>query len=398
MIANIIYSISTFAVNICLPYILEYSFFNEFIYMFQMVLFMTTVMQIGIVVGLYKFIEKSRQSIFNVYYIIILVVNILLLFLGLLSPNFISILLKLDTLTKTEHLIFFLSIIVSGIFLYNKGKNIADKAYKYMMKVAITAFVIRILIVIILCLYNTTSLSLTLFLVFILPFAQDIKDYLKNSFKYIRFKELDISLLRIFSIYSLKVWTIGTLFIVSDRIFLIYTKDINPQLTTAIAFSSGFLGIISLFNASFTNYFLSNLSSERIEEVKNYTKKLKGLILPYSVLLLVICLFFSGLIYIIYPTLGSIAAIILFITLLRAGLISYLGMFSLLTKVLDLLNLEITLNICRIILVYLLCTLWHPENLILWYTVVLFTIPFPELALTIIINYKIRRQCQLVRE
>lgn len=398
MVANIIFSVSTFAVNICLPYILEYSFFNEFIYVFQMVLFMTTVMQMGIVIGLYRFIEKSRDNIFNVYYTIILFVNFLLLFLGLITPNFISGLLKLDSLSKTEHLMFFLSIIVSGIFLYNKGKNIADKAYGYMMKVALVAFSMRLLIVLILGFFNMTSLSVTLFLVFILPFVQDIKDYVKNSFRYIRLNELDLDLLKTFSIYSLKVWIIGTLFIVSDRIFLIYTKDIDIQLTTAIAFSSGFLGIISLFNASFNNYFLSNLSSERIKEVSNYTKKLKRLLFPYVGLLLMICLFFSGLIYVIYPTLGSISAIILFITLLRSGLISYLGMFSLLTKVLDLLNLEIILNICRIIVVYSLCTLWHPQNLILWYTVVIFTIPLPELALAIIINYRIKRQCQLVKE
>lgn len=397
MIANIIFSISTFIVNLCLPNILEYSFFSEFIYVFQMVLFMTTIMQVGIVVSLYRFIEKHGDDALNIYYTIILFVNLSLLVFGLITPNFISGVLKLNALSKTEHLMFFLSIIVSGIFLYNKGKNIADKSYRYMMRVAVTAFVIRLFIILVLYFFRTTSLSLLLFLLFILPFTQDIKDYFINSVRYIRFSRLNKILLQKFLIYALKVWVIGALFIVSDRVFLIYTKDIDVQLTTAIAFSSGFLGIISLFNSSFTNYFLSNLSSERIDEVRNYTEKLKKLLVPYLGLLLLICFVFSGMVYLIYPVLGSMAAIILFITLLRAGLISYLGMYSMLTKVLDLLNIEIILNICRIIVVYSFCTLWHPENHILWYAIVMFTIPFPELVLTIIINHRIKQQCLLLR-
>lgn len=392
--ANVIFSISTLVVNLCLPKILEPSFFEEFIYVFQMVLFMTTVSQIGIVVGLYQFLEKHRLESLNAYYTAILFVNLSLLVLGLIHGNIITSLLRLGALSNLEHLMFYLSIIASGIFLYNKGKNIADKSYKYMMKVAVTAFSIRLLVILALYFVNVTSLPLTLFLLFILPFIQDIKDYIVNSFRYINWGRLNKNLTKTFLVYSLKVWLIASLFNVSDRIFIILTKDINIQFTTAIAFASGFIGIISLFNASFTNYFLSNLSHNRIDGIQIYLRRLKKVLIPYIGLLLFICFVFSIAVYYIYPTLGMIAAVVLFITLLRSGLISYLGMFSLLSKVLDLLNIEITLNILRIIVVYSLCTFWHPQNLVMWYAVVMFTIPFPELILAIIINHKIKNQWQ----
>lgn len=34
---------------------------------------------------------------------------------------------------------------------------------------------------------------------------------------------------------------------------------------------------------------------------------------------------------------------------------------------------------------------WQPENLIIWYAVVMFTLPFPELVLTILIDNKLKR-------
>lgn len=393
-IANIIFSVSTFVVNICLPKIFEPSFFEKFIYIFQMVLFLTTLSQFGIVVGLYNFIEENRSKILNTYYSIILFINLILLILGLINGNIVSTLLKLGDLSSSQHLLFYFSIIVSGIFLFNKGRNVADKSYRYMLRVAITAFCIRLLVIIFLSIYQTSSLTLVLFLLFILPFVQDIKDYIGYSIKHIRFARFNENMIADFLQYSSKVWFIGVLFMVSDKLFLISTKGIDVQLTTAIAFSSGFLGIVSLFNSSFSNYFLSNLSSNRIDEIQVYVRRLKKLFIPYIGILLIICLCMSAFVYYSYPSLGRIASIVLFIALLRSGLISYLGMISLLSKVLNLLNIEIVLNIVRIIIVYLLCTYWHPQNLLIWYSIVMFVVPFPELVLVFIINRKVNYQCR----
>lgn len=126
---------------------------------------------------------------------------------------------------------------------------------------------------------------------------------------------------------------------ISDRIFLIYTKGTDVHFTTAIAFSAGFLGIISLFNSSFTNYFLSNLSSDRIDEIKFHVNRLKKMLIPYFGILLLICLSFSLIVYYMYPALKSTTAVVLFITLLRSGIISYLGMFSLLSQGIGLLKI-----------------------------------------------------------
>ncbi|WP_303011367.1 hypothetical protein [uncultured Bacteroides sp.] len=356
-----------------------------------MVLFVTTISQAGLVVGLYKFIHTNQKQILNIYYTSIFVICTILLLLGVFDDNWVVVILKLTDLSEVENLMFFLSIMVSSIFLFNKGKNVADKAYKYMLRISVTSFGIRIIVLCVLYFLQITSLSITLFLLFILPFVQDIRDFFIYSIRYVRLGKIEKERLYSFLLYCFRVWSVGALFMISDRIFLIYTKGTDVHFTTAIAFSAGFLGIISLFNSSFTNYFLSNLSSDRIDEIKFHVNRLKKMLIPYFGILLLICLSFSLIVYYMYPALKSTTAVVLFITLLRSGIISYLGMFSLLSKVLDFLNIEIILNILRIVVVFFLCMFWQPENLIIWYAVVMFTLPFPELVLTILIDNKLKR-------
>lgn len=385
------FSLSTFIINASLPKILEINTFNDFVYLFQMILFLTTICQFGIVISLYKYIAECKDSALNAFYVIISFINSFLIGLGLINNNFISELLKLGPLSLSEHFIFYLSVVVSSIFLYNKGKNIAEHSYKYMLKISLSVFVLRIFSLMIISTFKINRLELLMLLLFVFPFIFDIVDYVKKSCRFWNLISVNIPLIKRFLIYSFKVWVISTLFLVTDRIFLIATKNVDPIFTTAIAFSSGFVGIIALFNTSLNNYFLSSFTTEKISEIKMYVKKLKRYFICYFPILLLICFSFALFFHVFYPTLGKNAVYVLFITLFRSGLLSYLGMFALLTKPLNLINIEIALNILRLIVTCLLCLCWHPDSLLVWYAVVMFTIPFPELILSVWVNSKLKK-------
>lgn len=392
MLANILFSISTMIINMLLPKILPTEVFTDFIYIFQMVFFLTTVFQIGLVVGLYHFIQRDRQGTLNIYYIS---VGSLVAILGLLAiwPNNPLIdALNLNSLTIEEQITFFVSIIVSEIFLYNKGKNVADKDYRYMLRIAVTVFIIRMVAVAAIGLMQITNTCLILLLIFVIPFIQDLRDFIINCHQYVQLSSISNNLLRQMLIYSLKVWVISALFVISDRFFLISTKGLNVSFTTALAFCSGFVGIISLFNSCFTNYFMSTLSSSRMDEIRQHINRLYRLAPLYFLLLLTVCGLASGCIYLAYPNMGIITPMVAFIILLRTGFISYLGMFSLLTKVLNMLNIEIVLNICRVLWTAALCYLWRPENILIWFTIVTFLILLPELLMTIITIMRVKTQ------
>ena len=391
LIANAIFSLSSFAVNLCLPFLLDPELFNGFIYVFQMVIFMTSALQIGIIIGLYKFHETNAAASLSIYYIVTLLLFSIYFLFSLFNKNPLIIALKLDLLNYSEQIFFALSVIVSNIFLYNKGVNVKEKNYSYMLRIAVTAFIIRLCFLLLLNFIEIKSICLLLSFFFILPFVQDIRDYLIHLYRHVRFNILSGAFVRLFLLYSFKVWCIGILFIISERIFLISIKNINESFTASIAFATGFIGIISLFISTFTNYFLSTLSTNRIEEIKTYTKQLKKLFVAFFVVLIAICFIASYICKQVYPQLDPNTPTILFIVLFKTGVITYLGMYSLLSKTFNLLNLEITLNILRIIIIYLLCTIWQPQNLLIWYGTVMFVIPLPELIISITINNKIHR-------
>ena len=379
-------------INMLLPKILPTEVFTDFIYIFQMVFFLTTVFQIGLVVGLYHFIQGDRQGTLNIYYLSVGFLLILLALFALWPNNPLLGALNLNNLNMGEQITFFASVIVSEIFLYNKGKNVADKEYRYMLRISVTVFIIRMVAVAAIGLMQITNTCLILMLVFVIPFIQDLRDFIINCHQYVQLSSISNNLLRQMLIYSLKVWVISALFIISDRLFLISTKGLNISFTTALAFCSGFVGIISLFNNCFTNYFMSNLSTSRMNEIRRHIQRLLKIAPIYILLLLVICGLISCGIFLIYPNMGIITPMVAFIILLRTGLISYLGMFSLLTKVMNMLNIEIVLNICRVLWTAALCYLWRPENILIWFTIVTFLILLPELLMTIITIMRVKTQ------
>lgn len=185
------------------------------------------------------------------------------------------------------------------------------------------------------------------------------------------------------------------MFNIADRIFMIYTKGLSTNFTTALAFSIGLHGIISLFNNTFYNYFLSNLEEKNLPAIHRHIKRLNKMAPLYLALLIGVCLAVGIAIMLVYPELGKLTAIISFIVLLRTGIISYIGMYSLLSKVLNMLNIEMALGLLRIAVVWILCTCWKPSDMILWYTVITFLIPFPEVILSLLATAEVNKRLRL---
>ncbi len=394
MLANILFSMSSMIVNIFLPKVLERNFFDEFIYIFQMVFFLTNISQVGIILGLYRYIQQVREEALSIYYLSIFFINVILFALGVWHNNPLTIALKLENLTALEQFTFYASVATSGIFLYNKGKNVADKAYRYMIRISITAFILRIVAIVLLLQLKISSTTPCLVLLFIMPFAQDIWDYVRNSFKHVQVHLITKRHVQDFFTYCLKIWVVASMFNIADRIFLIYTKGLSIRFTTALAFSAGLIGIITLFNNSFYNYFISNMHENNLSVIKQHIKRLNKIAPLYMIMLLLLCTAISFCILTVFPELGKLTSIISFIVLFRTGLISYIGMYSLLSKVLNILNLEIALGLLRIAIVWILCTCWQPSNMILWYTAITFTIPFPEIILSLVVKIEVNRRIQ----
>ena len=321
LMANIVFSLSSFLVNIFLPKILSANTYTQFVYIFQMVLFSTNTMQLGFVLALYYFAKQNSKESFNIYYTLVSLLNIGILICCLLPHSFVFGLLKLQDLSFAERFGFALSVIVSSIFLYNKGANIQQKEYHYMLWVSLSAFLLRIAALIYIALTHTEGKTLLLLLIFVCPFVVDIKDYTLRVIRNVRLRQIKKPMLSDFTTYSMKAWLTGVLFIISEKMFLISTKDMDEVFTASLAFASGFIGIIYIFKATFYNFYLAKFSRDNIQEIKNYVQKLLKYALPYFVLLLFIVACSCICVRYIFGGLGESAWKILFVLLMQTGII-----------------------------------------------------------------------------
>jgi len=382
LMANIVFSLSSFLVNIFLPIILSANTYTQFVYIFQMVLFSTNTMQLGFVLALYYFAKQNSKESFNIYYTLVSLLNIGILICCMLPHSFVFGLLKLQDLSYAERLGFALSVIVSSIFLYNKGANIQQKEYRYMLWVSLSAFLLRIAALIYIALTHTEGNTMLLLLIFVCPFVVDIKDYMLRVIRNVRPRQIKKPMLSDFTTYSVKAWLTGVLFIISEKMFLISTKDMDEVFTASLAFASGFIGIIYIFKATFYNFYLAKFSRDNIQEIKEYVQKLLRYALPYFIFLLFIVACSCICVKYIFGELGESAWKILFVMLMQTGIICYLGMITLLTKTLNYLNLEIILNIFRVLLVWAICNLWKADDMLTWYGVSVFALMTPEVIIS----------------
>ena len=389
LMANFVFSFSSFLVNAFLPKILSTSSYTQFVYIFQMLLFATNTMQVGFVLALYYFAKQNSKASFNIYYTLVSLLNIGILSCCLLPQSFVFGLLKLTNLSFTERLCFALSVIVSSIFLYNKGANIQQKQYRYMLWVSLSAFLLRMAALAYISLSHTEGNAMLLLLIFVFPFVVDIKDYTLRVIHNVRPRQIQKSMLTEFATYSLKVWMTGILFLISSKMFLISTKGQDEVFTASLAFASGFIGIIYIFKSTFYNFYLAKFSRDNMQEIKTYVQKLLKYALPYLVLLLFIVLCSCTFVRFTFGGLGESAWKILFILLMQTGIICYLGMITLLAKTLNYLNLEVALNIFRILLVWAICNLWKADNMLLWYGVTVFALMTPEIIMSVFILHKL---------
>ena len=389
LMANIVFSLSSFLVNAFLPKILSTDVYTDFVYIFQMVLFATNAVQIGFVLALYYYAKQNLRQSMNIYYTLVTVLNIILLACCILPQSFVFGWLKLTNLTFAERICFALSVIVSSIFLYNKGANIQQKQYRYMLKVSLSAFLLRMAALTYISLTHTRGNTLLLLLIFVFPFIVDIKDYILRVAHNVRPRQIEKGKLASFATYSLKVWLTGVLFIVSDKMFLISTKNQDQDFTAALAFASGFIGMIYIFKSTFYNFYLAKFSCDNITEIKAYLQKLLHYALPYFGVVLLIALCSATCVRYIYNELGTYASQVLSILLFQTGTICFLGMITLLSKTLNYLNLEVGLNIARVVLIWAVCHLWTGSNMLVWYSVTQFLLMTPEIILSAFILGKL---------
>lgn len=370
LFANALYSLSTGLINISAPWILDAKIYEDFIYVFQNVMLLTSICATGIVPTLLRFHKYSQKKYDNMFYWTTFGIIGLLLICGLFPNNILSRTLRINRQSYIENILIYISVIFQLLYIFNRGILTARNRFAEITKGIVVIFVLRAIALFIIAEFKIDSFNLILASVGILPFVNELTVYIRN-FITIKVRFCFDGYWK-FLFFAAKVSIIGILTGLTSQIFIVYTKGISDSTAAALSFSAGLIGIIGIFNATMNSYFIGKLDARCIDSIKAYLRKIKRFSPIYIVALFVICLCVAFLVNMYYPSNSFLAALFCFITIFKAGLWFLLCMTTLLAKTLNMLNIQAILNFACFCSVFIITKedFWGLGNIIGQYIIV----------------------------
>lgn len=340
-VANMLYSLSTALITFLAPSLLQSSVFEDFIYLFQMVLFLTGIFTLGLIPGLLRYYKFDNHKYEFYYYITALVIIFFVLVLGFVPNNFISKALKIVPGSVAESLVIYSSVIFSLLFVFNRGNQTVKSDYNAILKDVVAIVLIRVAMLVLVHFLHLSNLYVILLLLCVAPFLHELLVFVISIFK-IQVTRLDKYWE--FLVFIFKISIAGVIFTATSRLFIISSKSYDVSLAAALSFAAGMTGIITIFNTTFSSIFIGRLDHRNAEGIGVYLNKIKKYLLPFLLLTLLLGLGVFLFVTLIYPDNTIQAAIISSLTVVHCALMSYLGLITLMTKTYNLLNVQILLN------------------------------------------------------
>lgn len=387
LFANAMYSLSTGLISILSPYLLRDSkTYEDFIYIFQNVMYLTSLFTAGLNVALLRFYKYNHAKYDFFFSLVVSVIICGIFLLGFFENNILTDWLNLKPSSFLEHLFIYISVCFSLMYIFNRAALTAKEKYKKIAFDISIIFVLRIIALYIVAIVGISNLSLVLLIVCILPFFNEFLVFTKRL---TTLKWGSLEGLREFIFFSLKIAIIGILFLTSNRLLVIAVKSYDNSLAASLSFANGLIGIISILNTTLSSYFIGKLDYKNVASITVYLKKVRRFTLPFFVLLALVAAVGFAFVEVSYPDNATVTAWICAITICQSGIIFFLGLVTLLAKTYNCLNVQLAVNVLVCIAVYLVVhTLTLHLDIIPKYLLVNLTIILGEVCL---MGYVLRR-------
>jgi hypothetical protein len=161
-------------------------------------------------------------------------------------------------------------------------------------------------------------------------------------------------------IFSAFTYVIGVLYIYTSRYVLVYLTEHNLTVLLAeLGYAFSFGGLITVFLVSIRLYFISKFNISDKDAIVLYINKIKRYKYHSFLAIVLIALAISYIVYMIKPDYLSIRSIyFLFMIILSYGFIMYFSLITLLAKAYNFNNIELVLNLIRLVLVVIVVHLF----------------------------------------
>jgi hypothetical protein len=244
---------------------------------------------------------------------------------------------------------------MTNLFLFNRAIMNAEKTFLLMLKSVFIITLFRFIALIIISLYATTSITISLILLFIIPFSFEIYYFGNKVLNSVKFNSICIESWQgfyQFISFCSQVFISGALFVICDRIYLMHLRTENMSLAATLSFALGFVGVISVFNMSFTNYFLGKINPNDIKEIIQFKLRVNKFFVPFMLITFVLITVITFFVHCFYPRIGGGLIPALIILIMKTALVSFMGFTNVLSKTLNLQHFELGINILRLIAIY----------------------------------------------
>ena len=362
-LSSLIYSFSTYMVLLFVPYKLNLESMAQFSAVVNISMMLSFVFEFGVVTSFLRFNQLyAITKYINAYMQIVIFLIMIFLsisFLGDPIDSFLGI-DKIDVKRSYVYLIAFA--ILSWVFFKNIFLSNKKIGTIFVNAVVLTLIRLISLAVILFSSYNFSIEDILLYL-FIAPFAVimfynlnydlgAIKDSIK-FFSNIRVKRIFFKRFKTILIFALTTYVISLLFVYTSRYPIIYlTKENATKLLAEIGYATSIGGMIIIFSVSIRSYLISKFNISNTDEIKRYIETMFSYRYKFLIATFLLSTLLSLVVYYIKPSYLSFDTVIyVFILVVSYAFSTYLGMFSLLSKTFNFNNLELRLNILRLILV-----------------------------------------------
>ncbi len=372
-LSSLIYSFSTYVVTFLIPYKLNVKSMADFSATLNTVMMLSFIFEFGVVTSFLRFNQLYKTTKYVNAYIQLFIFLLMFVIAESFLGDYLDKFFGLQNVDVSQSIVYLSTFAVLS-WVYFKNIFLANKEIKTIFNNALILTGVRVATVAQILLSNKSySVDEIYLLLFILPFVlvifynlkYDLLSF-KESLKFIGnpiHRDIFFKRLKSIVIFAITTYFISILYVYATRYALIYlTKENATKLVAELGYAMSLGGIVVIFSVSIRSYIISKFNISNVEAIKEYIAKVKSYAFKFIIFSLIFSAAVGLFVELIKPSyMSSRAALFTAIMVETLLLSAYLGLFSVLSKTFNFNNLELRLNILRLILVVLSVHLFLPK-------------------------------------
>ncbi len=364
-LSSLIYSFSTYLIALLIPYKLHLETMADFSAAFNIIMLLSFVFEFGIVTSFLRHNQIYRISKYINSFLQLSIFMIIIILAYTTAGSLLDAMFGIGSIDIAQSYVY-LSVLSILMWVFFKNNLLAKKDIRFIIVNSVIILVIRVGFLIYIFLeskdVDLDHIYLYLFIVpFIFMLSLSLKENITNlveavqSYHDKRSTEVFLKRLKQFVLFSSVTYAISFLYVYAGRYPIVYVTDHKMTVLMAeLGYAFSFFGLVLVFITSIRSYLISKFNISDMEAIMIYVHKIRSYQLKFMVSSLLASLLVAYMVFLIKPSYLSDRTVwFVFVLILSYMLIAYFSLITLLSKTFNFNQLELKLNIVRLILVIL---------------------------------------------